>query len=126
MLKEEGSSATVDQYYELIDRGESVAAEEILAAGIVPLSCAANLKLFVDKYCMEHGRVYGEGPVSELMLETMSNMAESKSDLLCKLSKHIQIRAKRRARIVTGPILLRICSCAKVRGTECSARSTNL
>jgi hypothetical protein len=72
MFQEKGITASVEKYYKLIEKGETVTAEEIVEAGIVPSSSAANLKLFVNKYYMEHGRVNGEGRTSEHMLETMT------------------------------------------------------
>ncbi len=55
---------------------QTVTAEEIVVAGTFPLSSTVNLKLFVDKYYMEHGRVSGEGRNSKHMLETMTRSVQ--------------------------------------------------
>jgi hypothetical protein len=60
----------------LTEKCKTVTAEEIVEAGTFPLSSAVNLKLFVDKYYMEHGRVIGEGRTSEHMLETMTRSVQ--------------------------------------------------
>jgi hypothetical protein len=49
MFQEKGITSSVEKYYELIEKGETVTAEEIVEAGIVPSSSAVNSKLFVNK-----------------------------------------------------------------------------
>ncbi len=63
ILKEKGINALVDQYFEVIEKGENVCADEIIEAGVFLLCSAANSKLFVDKYYLEHGQVNGDGAV---------------------------------------------------------------
>jgi hypothetical protein len=76
IFQEKGITASIQKYYELIGKGEAVIAEEIVEACVFPLSSAMDLKLFVNKYYMEHGRVNGEGRTSEHMLETMTRSVQ--------------------------------------------------
>jgi hypothetical protein len=67
----------------LIEKGDTVTAEEIVKAGIFPLSSAVNLKLFVNKYYMEHGRVY---MVKALEAQTEANRANGFGRMLLRKS----------------------------------------
>ena len=70
-------SAASSAYFEIVEKGRLVTAEEIIAAGVYPLAGPANLDRFIHEYYLEHGRVNGIGETSEHMLETMTRSVQN-------------------------------------------------
>ena len=77
MLIDLGLKTDTKTYFELIGKGSTVTAAEIIAAGAIPLAGPVNFKRFIDEYYLAHGRVNGVGETSEHMIETMTRSVQN-------------------------------------------------